>query len=407
MASKDAAFAQSSTIDRMGALAKWIAAKAEEMAQLDRRIDRRLDHLQRSEDNLRALFEAIREQVTSAHSVSEELQKRTSTIDDHEQQLDAVLVQALERASRLSDAVDTKSRQLEQTAETIVQSTNDRLEELTEQAREAQAPMVAQIAQHVAQQSRFDNETTVVQIDFEQRTAEVVESIRRSAIEQIERLASQVAVAVDPVLSRVDAHRQRAEAQLNAAAGTAEEALRKRAEELCRTGDTVVDTVENRLARRLENVRPRAIETLETAERAMKQHLAALLDGARLSVAATEAELADRVAQFRPKLTQLLQTAQDDLVDQLSRLEEHAFAMTGWLEKRMTERVDALVSRTRAALSQTPSAPASPLSPEAVSLVCYAGEYPAPAAVNSVDVQVFLDRNGDRVRRSTPASIFK
>jgi hypothetical protein len=81
--------------------------------------------------------------------------------------------------------------------------------------------------------------------------------------------------------------------------------------------------------------------------------------------------------------------------------------MTGWLEKRMTERVDALVSRTRAALSQTPSAPASPLSPEAVSLVCYAGEYPAPAAVNSVDVQVFLDRNGDRVRRSTPASIFK
>jgi hypothetical protein len=394
MASKDAAFAQSSTIDRMGALAKWIAAKAEEMAQLDRRIDRRLDHLQRSEDNLRALFEAIREQVTSAHSVSEELQKRTSTIDDHEQQLDAVLVQALERASRLSDAVDTKSRQLEQTAETIVQSTNDRLEELTEQAREAQAPMVAQIAQHVAQQSRFDNETTVVQIDFEQRTAEVVESIRRSAIEQIERLASQVAVAVDPVLSRVDAHRQRAEAQLNAAAGTAEEALRKRAEELCRTGDTVVDTVENRLARRLENVRPRAIETLETAERAMKQHLAALLDGARLSVAATEAELADRVAQFRPKLTQLLQTAQDDLVDQLSRLEEHAFAMTGWLEKRMTERVDALVSRTRAALSQTPSAPASPLSPEAVSL-------------NSVDVQVFLDRNGDRVRRSTPASIFK
>lgn len=400
MASKDAATAHNATLDRMGALAKWIAAKAEEMTQIDRRIERRIDHLQRSEDNLRAMFEAIREQVASAHTVSSELQNRTFTADQRHQQADAALSDALNKASELADMLDAKSRELEQTAQTISQDTSDRLAQLMEQAHQAAAAAAVQPPPE-------ETEAVTIQYAFEQRSAAVVASIRRSAVEQIDRLATQAAVAVEPILSRIDVQRERVEAQLRAAVETAEDALRRRAEELCRTGDMVVDNLEQRLARRLENVQPQTTQTIEAAERAMNQRLIALLDGARLSISATEADLTDRVAQLRPRLSQALQTVQDDLVEQMARLEEHAFAMTGWLEKRMTERVDALIARARTALSQTPTNAVSPLSPEGASLVCYADEYPAPAPPASVDVQVFVDRRTERTSRSTTASIFQ
>jgi hypothetical protein len=408
MPSREAPSAHSSYVERMGALAKWIAAKAEEMSQLDRKIDRRLEHLQRSEDNLRSMFEAIREQVASAHAVSDELQKRSIAGEERQQKardtilsdVESTLEKALEKASGLLETVESKARELENTADTIVQRSMERLEELAEQTRLAQAAAVPQ-------QSRFESETVSVHEEYDQRSAEVIESIRRSAVEQIERLASQAAVAVEPILSRVDAQRQRAEAQLQAAVDSAEDVLRRRAEELGRTGDIAVDNLEQRLVRRLENVRPRAMETLEAAERTMNQRLAAIVDSARLRICATEDELTDRVTQMRPRLNQSLQSVQDDLVEQLARLEEHAFSMTGWLEKRMTERVDALVARTRAALSQTPANPPAPLSPEAVSLVCYADEYAAPTAANSVSVQVFVDRRTDRISRSASASIFQ
>jgi ElaB/YqjD/DUF883 family membrane-anchored ribosome-binding protein len=407
MVSKDAVYTQLSNFDRMGALAKWIAAKAEEMSQLDRRIDRRIEHLQRAEENLRSLFEALREQVATAHSVSDDLNKKTGGVDDHQQKVDEMLQQTLEKVNRLSELADARTKQLEEATQMIVQNTDIQLDQLLQRAREANAPFAAQVEQQVAQQSRFENITSHVQIDFEQKTAEVVEAIRRSATEQIERLASQAAVAVDPVLARVDAHRQKVEAQLNAAVTAAEQSLRHRAEELCRSGDAVVDSMEQRLARRLENIRPKTAEVLEAAEKAMNQHLGALLEGARLNVSTTEAELADRINQLRPNLSKLLQTVNDDLVDQVSRLEEHAFSMTGWLEKRMTDRVDALIARTRSALSQTPTVAAQPLSPEATSFTCYADEYPAPAAPNAVDVQVFVDRKSDRPHRSSNLSIFK
>ena len=407
MAARQVVSVHSTSADRLGALAKWIAAKAEEMAQLDRKIDRRLEHLQRSEDNLRAMFEALRDQVTSAHSVSEELQKRTLAADQRQQQSEEAFSSALDHATRkasvLLETVEANSKQLEHAAETILRSSMDRLETLTEQVREAQ---LAAEAAAVPQQSHFESASTAVQEDFNHHAAIVVESIRRSAVEQIERLGSQAAVAVDPLLARIDAQRQRAQAQLDTAVESAEDSLRRRAEELARTGDTLVDNLEQRLARRLEDIRPRTLETLESAEQAMNQRLDALMDGASLTLSATESDLTERVNQLRPRLTQALQSVQDDLVEQLARLEEHAFKMTGWLEKRMTDRVDALITRTRTALSQTPAAPPAPLSPEALSLICYADEYPAPTQANSVTVQIFADRRSDRPTRSTTASIF-
>jgi hypothetical protein len=425
MASKEAAFAHPSTLDRMGALAKWIAAKAEEMSQLDKRIDRRLEHLHRTEDNLRAMFEAIREQVTSAHSVSSELRNSTFAADNRHQQADEALSNALKKASTLAELLDAKRLELEQTARSIEKETSDRLSQLLEQAQQAQKaqqaqqfqpPIVTEAAatpEPSAEESQTvecqteESQVTTIQYAFGVQSSAVVESIRRSAIEQIDRLASQAAVAVEPIISRIEDQRLRVEAQLRASVESSEDAMRRRADELGRAADTLVDNLEHRLARRLESVRPRTTEILDSAERFMNQRLEVILDNARLNISAAETELTDRTIQLRPRIDQTLQAVRDDVVEQLARLEEKAFSMTGWLETRMSDRVDALITRTRSALSECPVEKPAPLSPEAVSLICYADEYSAPAIPNSVSVQVFVDKLTERPRRNASVKIFQ
>jgi hypothetical protein len=84
-------------------------------------------------------------------------------------------------------------------------------------------------------------------------------------------------------------------------------------------------------------------------------------------------------------MREMLQGVQDDLTEQLAGLENHALAMTSWLERRMGERVDSLINQTRARLSD---------GPEPVSL---------PESVDTVQVEVFVD--GDSVRRPQQASV--
>ena len=74
-----AAVASALPFDRMAALGKWIAAKADEMHQLDGRIERRLEHLQRSEESLRTLCESVRQQVVAAQEATEEYRCRQTT----------------------------------------------------------------------------------------------------------------------------------------------------------------------------------------------------------------------------------------------------------------------------------------------------------------------------------------
>src|SRR5690348_12093052 len=80
MAGKDAPSGQSivhafnairEPTDRITAMGRWISTKIEELAAADARIERRLEHLAKTEDSLKGLFEALRTQVTSAYPLIE------------------------------------------------------------------------------------------------------------------------------------------------------------------------------------------------------------------------------------------------------------------------------------------------------------------------------------------------
>src|SRR4051794_2008051 len=60
-------------IDRLNLLGRWIGAKMEELHQAEERIGKRLEHLNATEQNLKALFEALRKQVAETHPVLKEL----------------------------------------------------------------------------------------------------------------------------------------------------------------------------------------------------------------------------------------------------------------------------------------------------------------------------------------------
>src|SRR5581483_4621077 len=73
-------------IDRLNLLSRWIGAKLEEISQADERLGKRLEHLNATEQSLKALFEALRKQVADTHPVLKELgQLRATAITAVEQ----------------------------------------------------------------------------------------------------------------------------------------------------------------------------------------------------------------------------------------------------------------------------------------------------------------------------------
>src|SRR3954447_12265658 len=60
-------------IDRLNLLGRWIGAKMEELHQAEERIGKRLEHLNATEQNLKALFDSLRKQVAETHPVLKEL----------------------------------------------------------------------------------------------------------------------------------------------------------------------------------------------------------------------------------------------------------------------------------------------------------------------------------------------
>src|SRR5262245_30388448 len=68
-------------VDRLNLLSRWINAKLDELGQAEERINKRLEHLNATEQSLKGLFELLRKQVADTHPVLKDLtQLRASAL---------------------------------------------------------------------------------------------------------------------------------------------------------------------------------------------------------------------------------------------------------------------------------------------------------------------------------------
>lgn len=385
--------------DVVPVIGKTVHQKLEELRQIDARIEKRLDHLQRAEQNLRLLFDSLRSQVLQAHPLIAQLnqlrQGSAELIDGLADQvrarIDPVMptdspptvslaidTSAAEEQVRAAAAqamteVDARARQADEDLRGTIESARNfmdhafsvsreqaeaalaeaqaRLEELRAATNEARALREQQASPLALVRASVDGELERVTSSFAEHADATLDAVRRSMAQQVEHLAQQARIEIRPLLARIDEQKRSAEAQLAAAAESAESTLAARADELKRSAERMIELMERQISDRLATLRPRTRATLESVEQAAAERLTQAMDELTSSVVRTEQRLLERLESLRPRAAEVARQIERDMQEQVKRLEDDAVAAVHWLEHRLSRRVDDLTSRLGKTLS--------------------------------------------------------
>lgn len=378
------------------ALNQAVAGKLEELRQLDERIDKRIEHLGRTEQNLRLLFDSLRAQVLQAHPLIGQLNQMRqqnaemleSLVAQVQQRIDAQAggVQAplpMAAADDSSNAqlqasteahlstLSQRARQLDEEVNAMVQTARQFIEHSVATAQQSAVQVMGEIDQKLAETRAAAGhiappepagvvvaaeEDASAKLDqlvgaFTQQADATLDAVRRSVAQHVELLKQQAKLEVRPILSQIEEQRRAAETQVSAAVEAAEATLARRADELKRNAERMMELCEQQLVDRIANIRPRARAAIDSIEYAAQQRLAQGMAEMERAVARAEARAAETLEAMRPRTAEIARQIEQDLKDQLKRMEDDAVASTHWLEHRLQRRMDEMTRRLTAILA--------------------------------------------------------
>jgi len=314
-------------------LGKMVLQKLEELRQLDARIEKRLEHLNHTDQNLRVLFDSLRTAILEAHPIigqMNDLRQGGATVV---REVYHALANVRQSAGEAIDAMQTK---LEEKQLLLAEST----------AREG--PAVDSSSIDWTQLGRTQLDEAVA--EFTAQADSTVAAVRRSVAQQVEQLAAQAKLDIRPVLSKLDEQKDAAEAQLAAAAETAEMTLMRRADELKRNAERMIELCEQQLVDRITNIRPRTRAAVEAIEQAANQRLTQTMDDMQKAIGRAEQLAVERVESIRPRYAEMMLQLENDILEQSKRMEDDAVAGAHWLEHRLASRVNEMSAKVNRAL---------------------------------------------------------
>ena len=277
--------------DQSSILGKAVQQKLDELRQMDTRIEQRLDHLGRTEQNLRLLFDSLRSQVLQAHPLIGQLnqlrQQSASMIDSICERVqekiatDALLMpQSVPQSGSMSaspaspmpqvvqvdmsktvdaglEAINARARALDTDMSAMVDTarhyidhafnaareqagqTLEAIQAKIDQAREVMAEVESQAVRPTAPPAVKSpaGDSAGLQLDeelhaFTVRAQAAIESVRRTVAQQVERLEDEARLEIRPLLGKIEDQRRAAEMQLASATENAEKTLQRRADDL-------------------------------------------------------------------------------------------------------------------------------------------------------------------------------
>lgn len=278
--------------EQLPALGKMVLQKMEELRQLDSRIDKRLEHLNRADANLRVLFDSLRSSILQAHpligqmndlrqgtagmleNLVAEVKSRIAADPEMMKSAEpdlsaidravAVGVAKIDHRAQVVDGdinvmvdtvkhfIDSAFANVRSTADESTRAMQSKLEEMQLVMAEATAQTASLAEKSSMAETNLDDAIAA----FTAQADSTVAAVRRSVAQQVEQLAAQAKMDVRPILSKLDEQKQAAEAQLSTAAESAELALARRAEELKRNAERMIELCEQQLIDRISTIRP-------------------------------------------------------------------------------------------------------------------------------------------------------
>jgi len=335
-----------------------------ELRGVETRIDQRLEILGRAEVNLRALFDALRQQVATACPVLDQLKAVLPQAQQQAEQAklhksaDQLLAQMRENLSQqvvearasLDDFAGPLRETMIEELRAVVQAGRATLESTTQKLAATQPveqPVDQRTEQRVDQPAAVPSEFAALADEFRSETAQTLDGIRHAMIDQIELLKVEAKLVVEPMLEQIAHERHAAESHVRTAVESARDAMQSRVQQLTRSVDEIASVLEDRLTLRVQGAQRRAGDMLSAVEHAMQARTQRVIEQQRTSLEHWQQGIIDRAGAIAPQLTEQLDAADDQVVQRLARLESHAGAMSGYLEQKLTARVEELIQRLR------------------------------------------------------------
>lgn len=320
-------------LEKLSVLDKWLNARMEQTRAAEARMEQKLQQLAKLETSLSGMLDTMRKQMadatpllTSVANVAEDA--RGKAIDA----VDSVVADALAH--------------LRQESIRVAHATTDQIEQ---QVREKIDAGLASISvERMAQISADVQLQLVEEADrCRERAEQTLIIFRQVLAQQIERVADEARFATEPHLARIGDTREAVDREINAILDAATESVRTRLTHLAKNANNSVELMEKQLVDRVRTIRPQAMSEVESTQKLIAHRVAGLIEASRKMVGNVVNELDAKLDELGPKTDAVRQQIDDQLADYFRELETEAGTMVGWLEDRVTARVDDLVDVSR------------------------------------------------------------
>jgi hypothetical protein len=395
------------------------STSADDLKQVEARLDQRLDLLARAEANLKGLFDALRHQVAAAYPVLDQLNKvmpvarqqaEEASLHTSAEKLLVQLHASLD--DHLRESIDLARQELIEAVGPVRQQMLNELQTALEiakaQAKQAFAAAAAEIVEapkvaaaapaptpesapaptklSIADEAEAARILSDMSEAFRTEARQTLESLRQNMLDQIDLLKVDARLQIEPILAEIQTTRSGAEAQLRQAAEAAQASMLQRTQQLSRSVDEIAAVLEERLSQRVAAMQRRAGDAAAAIEPALQTKVSRALENAQRAADAGEAQLHDYLSDLRPRLDAQLADADKQLVNRLQRMEDHAASMCGYLEQKLASQVDELIHRLRLKLQQEISSVSGAAMPTA------RAEHAETPARPSLEVELFVNR---------------
>jgi hypothetical protein len=320
-------------LEKLSVLDKWLNTRMEQTRAAEARMETKLQQLTRLEGSLSTMIESLRRQmsdaaplIASASQVAEQAKEQAAAA------VDAVLADALAHVRQESIRV------AHQTADTIEQQIAGRIDAgLKSLSVERMAQISADVQLQLVEEANRCRD----------RAEQTLVIFRQVLAQQVDRIADEARHAAEPHLARIGDTREAVDREINAILDAATETVRQRLEALSRNAGNTVELLEKQLVERVRMIRPQAMTEIESTQKLIAHRVAGLIEASRKMVGSVVNELDQQLDSLAPKADAVRQELDEKLADYLRELETEASTMLGWLEDRITGRVDDLVDLSR------------------------------------------------------------
>lgn len=337
-------------IARIGALAKWITVRMDDLMTFESRLEKRIDHLSKTEENLKKLFDALRTEVAAAHPM-------ISQMGNLRQQL-AAQMPAIDQA-RPSPAITAKGQEIEQRLNDLMKSADETiLKRINSFDEDLNATMECARAylQSAADSTKVDAAAVTEALAHKLEMAEKVVNdltLRLDARlqEGVDKAYDALDLMSEPIKRKITDQFSEFEQRIQNAIRDVETEMHNRVAGIHRKLDDVTASMEQRMSLVSDDFARHGEATVIAARQQMRQQLDAMETEVRLATQPIFAAIEQQRTMIDVMATSTLQTIEESLKSRMDEFRRHGETMGEMIEAQLMEKIKAVRPQAQSSIS--------------------------------------------------------